>query len=677
MITQPASFYPYYIKKKYFCTSKPATYKLQNMKRFLTLSLLVLMCFSVAAQTTISFKGQDDNSQPIQLDRVVVTNHSKGWQQTLYWPQTSLTLKNGTDIDAVATLGHAALQLSQNNPNPFNGSTYVNLTLADAGELALEITDMNGYKVAATNYLSLHAGIHQFRLNLANAGTYILTARQNKTATSIKMVCNEGRGSDIIEYQGIAGVNSYVPQSGDQMEYVGYASINGIEVESQHITQTQVVEQTFTLQFATRHLVAPSEENSIISSSKGKAGNAKTADDSEGFRVALSLSPFSLNQFEQGYSFVIGDSVATTPEQLQSIYRSLGSTEMYVRIATKRHKTAEDVTDGEPDENANVHTFDQGLHLCRIAASLNIPINPEIMCAYTYMDMDRVQPPRFEEYPEIYALQNGKAWSELSLDEVCTVLEAYGEFVADSILATGCTVNNWNLGNEANFGFAGIGMGVETAIDSKLGRASAMKRYMASMFSTWWLKKHVWNYNVEEFKAVKAGILKAYAKAGIDASKVKFSTHIATVVFTPRTSASYFQFMNSHGYTMETAGISYYPSAPAMSFNKKKLLIKTITKINKKCGTPVFIGEFSYPSGKMDGPFAGWNKKLKGYEKDQQGQSNIYRDVMNWGKGHGMAGIRYWAPDYEGWYAMSMFEFSNKRGTAKVILQNHKEIVGN
>ena len=106
-------------------------------------------------------------------------------------------------------------------------------------------------------------------------------------------------------------------------------------------------------------------------------------------------------------------------------------------------------------------------------------------------------------------------------------------------------------------------------------------------------------------------------------------------------------------------------------------LTKTITKINKKCGTPVFIGEFSYPSGKMEGPFAGWNKKLKGYEKDQQGQANIYRDVMNWGKTHGMAGIRYWAPDYEGWYSMSMFEFSNKKGTAKTILKTHKEIVGN
>ena len=648
------------------------------MKRLLTLSLFALMCLFVTAQTTISFKGQDDDGQQVQLDRVVITNHSKGWQQTLYWPETSLTLKNGTDIDNIAgTNDNSPLRLSQNNPNPFNGSTHVNLTLADAGEVTMEITDMNGRTVVgANNYSPLQTGTHQFLLNLANAGTYILTARQNKKATSIKMVCNEGRGADKIEYQGIVGANNYSPLHGDQMEYVGYAIINGIEVESQHIMKTQVIEQTLTLQFTKRHFVTPSEKNAIRTSSKGKSGNAKPADDTEGFRVALSLSPFSLNQFEQGYSFVIGDSVATTPEQLQSIYRSLGSTEMYVRIATKRHKTAENTTDGEPDENANVHTFDQGMRLCRIAASLNIPINPEIMCAYTYMDMDRVQPPRFDEYPEIYALQNGKDWSELSLDEVCAVLEAYGEFVADSILATGCTVNNWNLGNEANFGFAGIGMGVETAIDAKLGKASAMKRYMASIFSTWWLKKHVWNYNVEEFKAVKAGILKAYAKAGIDASKVKFSTHIATVVFTPRTSASYFQYMKKHGYAMETAGISYYPSTPAMSFNKKKLLTKTITKINKKCGTPVFIGEFSYPSGKMEGPFAGWNKKLKGYEKDQQGQANIYRDVMNWGKTHGMAGIRYWAPDYEGWYAMSMFEFSNKVGKAKTILKTHKEIVG-
>lgn len=636
------------------------------MKRIFTLSLLLLMCFYAGAQS-LTFTGRDADKRYAQLNRVVVTNHSQGWQETLYWPDTTLSIENATEPDI--------LVLSQNNPNPFNITTEVNLGVAEAGDMTLVIADMNGNIVETHSSASLQAGTHNYRITLAKPGMYVLAARLNGHETSIKMMCNEGGGNNQIEYTGIVGAYDRASlQIGDRMEYIGYIIVDGVERETRHVSQTLGNSQTVVLQLA-----KTDEGNDALQAAKKneKGNKAVSTEDQEGFRVALSLSPFSLNQFEQGYSFVIGDSIATTPEELQSIYRSLGSTEMYVRIATKRHVTAENTTDGEPDENANVHTFDQGIRLCQIAAALNIPINPEIMCAYTYMDMDRVQKPRFEEYSEIYALQNGKEWSELSLDEICVVLEAYGEFVADAILATGCTVNNWNLGNEANFGFAGVGMGTETAVDAKLGKASAMKRYMASVFSTWWLKKHVWAYNVKEFAAIKSGILKAYEKRNLDASHVKFSTHIATVVFTVRCSASYFQYMAKHGYAVETAGISYYPSAPAMSFNKKKLLTKTITRINKKCGVPVFIGEFSYPSGKMDGPFASWNKKLKGYEKDQQGQANIYRDVIAWGKTHGMAGIRYWAPDYEGWYSMSMFNFSNKKGTAKTILKSHKEIVGN
>ncbi len=132
--------------------------------------------------------------------------------------------------------------------------------------------------------------------------------------------------------------------------------------------------------------------------------------------------------------------------------------------------------------------------------------------------------------------------------------------------------------------------------------------------------------------------------------------------------------MKENGYEMETAGISYYPSAPALYLNKEILYKKTVTAINKKCEIPVFIGEFSYPSGTMDGPFAGWNKKAGSYAQDQQGQANIYADVISWGKTHGLAGIRYWAPDFEGWYAMSMFEFSDQVGTAKTILLEHEAI---
>lgn len=65
-----------------------------------------------------------------------------------------------------------------------------------------------------------------------------------------------------------------------------------------------------------------------------------------------------------------------------------------------------------------------------------------------------------------------------------------------------------------------------------------------------------------------------------------------------------------------------------MFSNKKRLLEKRVAKINKKCGIPVFIGEFSNPSGKMEGPFAGRNKKVREYNKDQHGQADIYADVV-------------------------------------------------
>ncbi|MBQ9435660.1 MAG: glycosyl hydrolase 53 family protein [Bacteroidales bacterium] len=638
------------------------------MKRFCVFSLLMVICFFAMSQTvTLSFTGSDADNHYVRMSRVVISNHTRGWQKTLVWPDTVLTLRN--TIGTTASAENDLLALSQNNPNPFQGSTDLYLNVAEQGDVILSITDING-RVVINHRLCSKSGQHHFRVSLAHAGTYIATARQSGRVSSVKMVCVGAENVDKIEYIGVnetlqiksKQVFSHdVFNLGDQMEYVGYATIDSSVVEMTSVMQELTASETISLQFS----------NTI------KGGTQfVTKGKTEDFRVALSLSPFSLNQFEKGYTFVVGDKSAATPEELQEIYREQGSTEMYVRIATKRHVTAEDITDGEPDENANVHTFDQGIRMCQIAAALDIPINPEIMCAYTYMDMDKQQAPRFDEYPEFNYLLNGKEWSELTLEEICTVLEAYGAFVGEAILNTGCTVNNWNLGNEANFGFAGISMGLETAVDPKLAKAGKLKKYTAPVFARGWLKKHVWQHNAKAYAALKNGILSAYAKLGMDASNVKFSTHIATVVFPAGCSAKFFNFMKENGYEMETAGISYYPSAPSMSPNKKKLLKKTITKINKKCDLPVFIGEFSYPSGKMDGPFAGWNKKVKGYKHDQQGQANIYADVVRWGRANGMAGIRYWAPDYEGWFTMSMFEFSNKKGIAKSILLNHKDLIG-
>lgn len=392
----------------------------------------------------------------------------------------------------------------------------------------------------------------------------------------------------------------------------------------------------------------------------------------EPFRVALSLSPFSLEQFKQGYTFQVDGETASTPQELQKIYCDRGATEMFVRIATKRFDAVrDDMSEEEPDNNS---TLEHSLALCRIAAELGVPINPEIMCAYTYMDMSTQQAPNFEEYPEIFALQRGKAWEELDLDEICTVLKAYGQFVAESILQTGCTVSNWNLSNEANYGFAGISYGLKTAVNPKLVKMPKSLRYMLGTLSVGWFERNIWCYDAKAFAATREGILAAYEKMGIDASDVRFSTHIATVIATPRTCAAYFSCLKENGYALDTAGISYYPSAPSMCRDKEKLLKETVTAIYEQCRLPVFIAEYAYPSGPMEGPFASWIQKTGDYEHDQHGQASLYADVIAWGKTHHVAGIRYWAPDFKGWYAMAMFEFEGNRGIAKTILKKHKEI---
>lgn len=83
----------------------------------------------------------------------------------------------------------------------------------------------------------------------------------------------------------------------------------------------------------------------------------------EKFRMALSVSPFTKTAFENGYSYEFNDKIITNIEELEKMYIENGATEMYVRIATKRHVTGTDETDGKPDSNANVHTFDQAMEL--------------------------------------------------------------------------------------------------------------------------------------------------------------------------------------------------------------------------------------------------------------------------------------------------------------------------
>ena len=231
----------------------------------LLLLILTVVSLGLAAQTvTLTFTAKDAGNHYVQLNRVIITNLTKSWQETIYWPDTVMQMQNGTGIDDHTQNGGFAL--SQNNPNPFSGITDVTLTAVEDGPVSMEISDVNGRIVETQNFASLPTGTHQFRITLAVAGTYVLTARQNGETSSIKMICNGGGGANTIDHLGEVQTLTYVLKSstnnpfnfGDIMEYVGYAIINGSEEESQRITQAQGTSQTFTLQFAVTSYQVPS-----------------------------------------------------------------------------------------------------------------------------------------------------------------------------------------------------------------------------------------------------------------------------------------------------------------------------------------------------------------------------------------------------------------------------------
>lgn len=232
------------------------------MKKLLSFLVLTVFCSMVFAQTvTLTFTGQDTNKLYVQLSRVNIENATQNWQHTINYPDTVLELGQVGIENYESGYGFV---LHQNNPNPFENTTYSILNTVESGEVVLTLTDMNGRTISMQNFASLQSGIHQFRINVANTGTYLLTALQNGKTSSIKMVNNGKAAENKIEYMGVSAPKIAVSlpvknitdaitdpfNKGDEMVYTGYATVNGTEYQSQIIRQNQNESEDIVLMFS-------------------------------------------------------------------------------------------------------------------------------------------------------------------------------------------------------------------------------------------------------------------------------------------------------------------------------------------------------------------------------------------------------------------------------------------
>lgn len=205
------------------------------MKKFFFFIVMSLLCSCVMAQSsvTLTFTCRSDSGAYVQPDYIIIKNLTQNWSDTIYFPDTVYTLDLTTGIGSYSNTSLT----SQVVPNPFSGTSMVNLSLPEQGLVSVEVADMIGRIVASNKYQIQTPGLHQYRVTLHNPGTYILKARQNGKTTSVKMLNQNDGGRDAVEYVGVisdiskggvAGPKSMKFDSlnctcvGDQMSYVGY-----------------------------------------------------------------------------------------------------------------------------------------------------------------------------------------------------------------------------------------------------------------------------------------------------------------------------------------------------------------------------------------------------------------------------------------------------------------------
>ncbi|MBO4482164.1 MAG: T9SS type A sorting domain-containing protein [Bacteroidales bacterium] len=252
------------------------------MKRIALLVTCLLASVLVFGQSiTLTFTGQSDENQWVKLNKVVIENLSREWQEIITYPDTTFGM---TEV-GVRDFGKKGENLLfQNVPNPFNGETDVTINLTQNEKVAVDVYDIHG-KAVLSHKQQLPAGKHTFRLHLNVPQTYLMMVRTKWQKAAIKMVNLKSGGSNSIDYVGANGSIAYTLKAskgdtpfvrGDSMSYTGYATVDNMELVSDNIRQVQTESEDITLMFHTKTVIVTGNITDITYTSASCEGELVT-----------------------------------------------------------------------------------------------------------------------------------------------------------------------------------------------------------------------------------------------------------------------------------------------------------------------------------------------------------------------------------------------------------------
>ncbi|MBR5982331.1 MAG: hypothetical protein IK025_01235 [Bacteroidales bacterium] len=219
---------------------------------------ILLLAYSILgfsqAEITVKFSGQLNGTTYQRLDSVKVIDISKGWTETVHYPDTIAILRQTNNLETISFDTDA---LYQNAPNPFDCTTTAELAISSQSNVNMQLIDVNGRTLTTFNG-PLNAGIHKFEISAEKPQTYLLNAKVGAKSYSIRMI-NVGNGcGNTIKYIGYSeNITAKLECEnqftlGDNMCYTGYTFIDGNVTTSASIIQQQSTDQNLTLNFSSQ-----------------------------------------------------------------------------------------------------------------------------------------------------------------------------------------------------------------------------------------------------------------------------------------------------------------------------------------------------------------------------------------------------------------------------------------
>ena len=88
------------------------------------------------------------------------------------------------------SFNETSINVTQNFPNPVNGTTSVRVNIEESANLSLELTNMVGQKVLSQEKGIVNAGSHEFVLDATNlqAGIYFYTVTAGESNVTKRMI---------------------------------------------------------------------------------------------------------------------------------------------------------------------------------------------------------------------------------------------------------------------------------------------------------------------------------------------------------------------------------------------------------------------------------------------------------------------------------------------------------